>query len=86
MYMHIKLTLEELPKNIIKFVLKIMSGIGLFISSIGRKGQSLKGLKYVVRLLHSVRRIGKSRSKTIPSRVEPVLSGTVLSGKPLLRG
>ena len=56
--MYIKLTLEELPKNIIKFVLKIMSGIGGFISSIGREGQSLKALKYLVRLLHSVRGLG----------------------------
>ena len=34
-----------------------MSGIGL-LSSIGRVVQSLKALKYVVRLPHSVRRLG----------------------------
>ena len=52
--MYIKLTWEELPKNLFKFVLKIMSGIGL-LSPIGGEVQSLKALKYVVRLLHSVR-------------------------------
>ena len=34
-----------------------MSGIGL-LSSIGRVAQSLKALKYVVRLPHSVRGLG----------------------------
>ena len=46
--MYIKLTYEGLPKNLFKFLLIIMSGIGL-LSSIGREAQSLKTLKYVVR-------------------------------------
>ena len=66
MYMYIKLTLEELPKNIIKFALKIMSGIGLFISLIGRESQSLKALKYVVLLPHSVRGLGSLGRKPFP--------------------
>ena len=37
-----------------------MSSIGL-LSLIGREAQSLKALKYVVRLPHSVRGLDKSR-------------------------
>ena len=48
--MYIKLTHEGLPKNLFKFLLIIMSGIGL-LSSIGREAQSLKALKYVVRAI-----------------------------------
>ena len=42
-------------KNSFSFLLKkIVLGIGLF-NSLGRKALSFKALKYVVRLLHSVR-------------------------------
>ena len=46
---YVKLTYEGLPKNLFKFLLIIMSSIGL-LSSIGREAQALKTLKYVVRL------------------------------------
>ena len=58
--MYIKLAYEGLPKSLFKFLLIIMSGIGL-LSLIGRETQYLRALKYVVRLPHSVRGLGKSR-------------------------
>ena len=48
--MYIELTYEGLPKNLFKFLLIIMSSIGL-LSSIGREAQSLKTLKYVLDVL-----------------------------------